>query len=219
MNGTLMRRILGFVATISLILLGILLLVALFLAWALGVGWLLGQIVPLTLFEGALLASVATLAVGVVAARILSGELVPVTGPEEVNDWFDEPIPFTRFYPSGEIGTVEDWFAFRLANEIYYELQERAFTEEERLPLEDTSMDLAETALRVLKHKPPGTKRVLISFRAMQKESDARQHESVDDELLEVAVRVTNNLLDDDNDLRRVITQRLWDEPVTRIQT
>lgn len=210
-----MRSLLAFFSVALIVLLGMLLLVSLFLAWSLGVGWLLQQVVPLTLFEASLLSSVASVAAGAVIARVLSGPLFSGIGEEDEIDFHDEPIPFTRFYPPGQMGLLKHWFNFRLANEIYVHLLQREDAEPDEDVLEEMAIDLAEIAIGVLKRKPPGTKRPLISLDAIQKEAGKSRDGSYNDEVLQLVVQVTNDLLADDRDLTRIVRRRLWDEPVT----
>lgn len=212
-----MRSILEIFSTALIILLGMLLLVSLFLAWALGVGWLLQRIIPLTLFEASLLSLVASLAAGAILVRLFSSLLIPGSDEEHDFDLHDEPIPFTRFYPPGQVGLLKHWFTFRIANEIYVHLMPREGADADEAVLEEMAIDLAEIAVGVLKRKPPGTKRPLISLDAMQKEAGGRRDGSHDDETLQMVVQVTNDLLTDDKDLTRIVRRRLWDEPVTFI--
>lgn len=214
-----MRLILEFLSVALLVLLGMLLLVALFLAWSLGVGWLLQQIVPLTFFEASLLAIVASLAAGAIMIRLFSLPQLSVNAEQgqEEPDWFDEPLSFTRFYPAGRVAALEHWAAFRLANEIFLDLLANASPGSDEATLEDSAIDLAEIGLGVLKRKPPGTKRVLVTLDAMQKEASNRHGEGYDDEHLGVAVQAINNLLDEDDDLARIVRRQRWDEPVLSI--
>lgn len=212
-----MRSLLAFFSVALIVLLGMLLLVSLFLAWSLGVGWLLQQVVPLTLFEASLLSSVASLAAGAVIARVLSGPLFSGIGEEDEIGFHDEPIPFTRFYPPGQMGLLKHWFNFRIANEIYIRLLQREDAEPDEDVLEEMAIDLAEIAIGVLKRKPPGTKRPLISLDAMQKEAGKSRDGGYKDEVLQLVVQVTNDLLADDRDLTRIVRRQLWDEPVTFI--
>lgn len=131
---------------------------------------------------------VASLAAGAILVRLFSSLLIPASDGEHDFDLHDEPIPFTRFYPPGQMGLLKHWVNFRLANEIYIQLLQREDAEPDEDVLEDMAIDLAEIAIGVLKRKPPGTKRPLISLDAIQKEADKSRDGSHNDEVLQVVV-------------------------------
>jgi hypothetical protein len=207
-----------------LIILGLaILLLALVLGIAIGLGWLLTLFLPFTLFEGTLLVMAASAIIGTVGynlVRVLS-DFIPRLSNFEYEDEEDEEdeyyneIPTSRFFKTRAEQTWETWFRHEIANDIYVEFQaapKRIAPMGDR-QLQELAIRLADTAVAILKAKSSRTKRLEITKAALERQMAKSGQRPYDDDILSLAVDAIGASLDYYyEDFIAVIQGRLWNE-------
>ena len=212
-----------------LIILGlVILLLALVLGIAIGLGWLLTLILPFTLFEGALLVMAASAIIGTVGynlVRALSDFIPRLSDFEDEDDEEDEyydEIPTSRFFETSAEQTWETWFRYGIANDIYVEFQaapKRIASMGDR-QLQELAIRLADTAVTILKAKTSRAKQLEITKAALQRQMTKTGQRPYDDDILSMAVNAIGESLDDYyEDFIDVIRGRLWNEPTDMFST
>jgi hypothetical protein len=206
--GSLLITILGF---LLLAIVG----VALFAAWSIGLGWLLAQLLPFTLFEGSLLMMLASIAVAYVGRQLLStlpGNELPIE--EEEISAFAYTMPARRFYQTEGDKTAEAWFRFQLANNILEDVADEPRVVRQMSPtqLEELAVRLTDVVVGVLKRKPKRTKRVAVTIGALQQEMIKTGQKPYDDDILQAAVSSVNALLFFDEEMADIVREKRWDE-------
>lgn len=205
-----------------LMLLGLgLVLMLLLFGWSLGLGWLISRLLSFTLFEGTLLSLLITLAVTTILGRVI------LSSPSSEPPWLDEvwddedededyTIPPSRFWKRDNERTAEKFTHYVFANEIYTQAsdspQARGFMGEQQL--QELSIRLGELALQVLKKKRKNARELSITPGQLQQQMKQMNLQPYDSEILALAAKVVNELLDEDDDdeglLTDIIRQKLW---------
>lgn len=163
------------------------------LGWAIIVGWVLTQMFAFTLFEGTLLAMVAT---GMAGYLIFSTLLDRLNLPDDEDELWDEDtdnIPAERFFPTPAERTWEAWFRFQVANTIYSELRENHPTAAMDKPQkQELSIRLSEICIAALKSKSTRSRDFHLSINDLQGQMKTMELKPYDDDILEVAADATN---------------------------
>jgi hypothetical protein len=203
---------------LAIILLFILVGMALVLAWSIGLGWLLSHILPFSLFEGSLLAMVASVIVGYVASRILRGLDLPLIEPElALEQRVDLPsyaIPHTRFYPTETDKTWEAWFRFELANRLYDALaaSPRLTGYLDKSQRQELAIRLTDVGIALLKAKTGRGRQVRTRLVDWQGHMAKQGLKPYDEALLGLAMTTLHNTLATPL-FERVVRTKLWDQP------
>jgi hypothetical protein len=186
-----------------------------FLAWSLGLGWVLTKLFGFTLFEGSLLAMISSISVWYALARLLAA------APPELD--FDEDgiplkavgmeIPKTRFYKTDKEKTLEAWFCYSLANNIYLDMQAnpRMIASMDSPRLQELAIRLAEIIVQLLKRKPIRKKKVRITAADLREQMNLMDQKPYDEDILALAVRGANDLLQLTS-AENVVRNRQWDQ-------
>jgi hypothetical protein len=204
-----------------LIILGlVILLLALVLGIAIGLGWLLTLFLPFTLFEGTLLVMAASAIIGTVGYNLVRAlsDFVPDFEFEDEDDEEDEyyyEIPTSRFFKTRAERTWENWARYEIANDIYVEFQAspKQIAPIGDKQLQELAIRLADTAVSILKTKPSHTKRLGITKTAIERQMTKSGQRPYDDGILSLAVDAIGLSLDYYyEDFIAVIQGRLWNE-------
>lgn len=191
---------------------------ALVIGLSLGIGWVLTLFLPFSLFEGSLLGLLAASATLFIWRNILFS--IPSFPLGEVEDEVEpEDLPRSLFWETEADKTWERWFRYVFASSIYENLLDSprwgvVMDEEE---LQDISVDLAEAALAALKTKSPRIKRLSVN-KGLLKQEMLKMGQPMDDNILNAAVGAVNaELVYIDKNLREVMREGLWNEPVKQL--
>lgn len=192
---------------------GLVLLSAL-LGWSLLVGWVLTQVVSLSLFEGALLALVASGFVG----QFITSFLAATRSREEE---FDEEeygsayeIAETRFYKDPSERTWGAWFRFHVANILFSELR---YSETSTLKtmdapqMQELAIRLSEIGLAAIRHKSPQMRRMTITLSDLKQQMARMEMKPYDDPILLSAVNAVNVVITLPH-MEEIFRRKLWDE-------
>ena len=209
-----MKGLLISIVVAIVILLIVLIAHALVLGWAIGLGWVLGRFLPLSLFEGALLAILATGIVVYIGRNLLAVGLPDADEADEEEEEEEDFISPDRFYETEQDKTWEAWLRYRFANVIYeYLLTGPPFiiSMSDR-QLENMSIRLADAGVALLRSggrsrkKPPRI--TIATLRRQMKEMEMRPY---NDEILRLAVEAFHEEMDFGG-VQEVIEGNLWDE-------
>lgn len=206
----------------------VILLLALVLGIAIGLGWLLTLFLPFTLFEGSLLVMAASAIIGTVGYNLVRAlfDFIPRLSDfededDEEDEYYDE-IPTSRFFKTSAEQTWETWFRYGIANDIYVEFQaapKRIAPMGDR-QLQELAIRLADTAIAILKAKTSRAKQLEITKAALQRQMTKTGQRPYDDDILNMAVNAIGESLDDYyEDFIDVIRGRLWNEPTDMFST
>lgn len=200
-------------SAVFFLLIAVLILTIIILGWSIIVGWILTQVFAFSLFEGTLLAMVAS---GLAGYLILSTVLDRLTeAAESYTDWEEEDednIPPERFFPTPAQRTWEAWFRFQVANTIYSELrQNHPTTAMDKPQKQELSIRLSEICITALKSKPTKAKNYHLSIGDLQNQMTTMELKPYDDDLLQVAADATNLSLVLPP-AETVIRERLWNQ-------
>jgi hypothetical protein len=211
-----MRR---FVRTLPFVLVTVLVVtisLALFIGLSLGIGWILTLFLPFSLFEATLLGMLAAVVTGLVWYSVFRS-LAVSEFIEDKDESEPDEIPESRFWESPVDRTWKNWFRYVLANSVYEDLLDSppsglAMMKEKQL--QELSIRLADTALGGLEAKSPRTKQLRVSKGMLKQQLIKMGQQPYDDDILDAAVAAMNvDLRYLDEPLRKVIRERLWDEP------
>ncbi|HEY85253.1 MAG TPA: hypothetical protein G4N96_09110 [Chloroflexi bacterium] len=207
----------AFLLLLLIILVAVLVVQAIVLAWAIGVGWFLTLFLPFSLFEGSLLGLISAGMVAFALQRILSSEISPFSdyADDDDDDLFDilddhEVIPENRFYKDKASKTWEAWVKHEIANGIYEEMQDSdvSFASMGKQQLQELAIRLADIGVAVLKTKAKNrTLRVTVAnLRSRMKKINQRPY---DHDILELAAEAINDELEYEETID-VIRGKLW---------
>ncbi|MBK7919487.1 MAG: hypothetical protein IPJ94_25165 [Chloroflexi bacterium] len=211
-----MRNIINLIISALLMLLAGILVIVLVAAWAMGLGWLLSQIVPFSWFEATLLMLISSIVVGFTAVRLFALFPPPLDNEATKNTPFvlRDPIPLSRFSVNEEEVTDEAWLRFEIANEIFDNLvnmeRELAMGEAQQKELAVRLTDVVVAVLKGRKHNRR-TYSVRVTVEQLRKQLEAMGQQPYDTDLLETAVATTNMRLSYDEDLADVVRDKTWD--------
>lgn len=206
-----MRRIF----LILVILLVVLISFALAVGVSVGAGWLLAQVLPFSLFEGTVVAMIGAVVAWAIWRAFLEVLPLPGSSPEWVEEDMDL-LPTSLFWSSRKDRTWRLWLHYALANAVYDEILDSAeFSDDtEDEALQALAIVLSGAAVKGLEKKPVHTRQVRISPGLLKHELREVKEISVPDEVLEWATKAMNQELRDwQDEVRRVIQEKLWDRP------
>jgi hypothetical protein len=203
----------SFFAVVVIVLL-IVLILAVVIGLSVGIGWILTLILPFTLFEGTLVGMGAAMVTGLLAERLFRASTG--YGLDDIEPYYEEGIPMSRFWESEEEMTWENWFRYLFADAIHDDILTSppwvgAMTPDE---VEETAIQLADLAVAALKKKSPRAERMRVSRTMLKREMDRPNRPNLDEDLLDLAVTSVNvELIPVEGILESVIKSRSWDEP------
>jgi hypothetical protein len=191
---------------------------ALVMGIALGVGWVLTRFLPFSLFEATLLGMIAALVTYTIWRNILR------SAPDfRLNEDEKEPepdldeIPLSRFCTTDADSTWENWFRYVIANTIYEDFLDSPgrIAQMNDRQLQELSIRLMDAAIAALKRKSPRTRRLRVTSGMLKHEMTEMGQQPYDDDILDTAVSAINDeLVSSQEELRKVIREKLWDEPM-----
>ncbi|MCP4543327.1 MAG: hypothetical protein GY832_39945 [Chloroflexi bacterium] len=214
-----------------LIIIGLaILLLALVLGIAIGLGWLLTLFLPFALFEGTILVMAASAIVGTIGYNLVRAlsDFTPQLFDFEDKDDEDEDneyyydIPASRFFKTHAEQTWETWVRHEIANDIYVEFQaapKRIAPIGDR-QLQELAIRLADTAIAILKAKSARVIQLKITKAAMERQMTKNGQRPYDDDILSLAVDAIGLSVNYYyEDFIKVIQGRLWNEPTDMFST
>jgi len=205
---------------LSLILIIVLVIVVSFagvLGLSLLIGWLLTLILPFTLFEGSLLALIATIVIGVIAVNFFKGMPLPDLDSALDADDFDDykEIPEERIYKSEADRTWENQYRLEMANQIYAEFQdepEKVASMGEK-QVQELALRLSEIAMAILKAKSPSPNMVRVTRSAFLKQMKKLNQQPYSNDILDLAmIGINDYILQNYDDLLQSIQSKDWKE-------
>ncbi len=209
-------------AILSLILIIILVVVvslAAVLGFSLLIGWLLTLILPFTLFEGSLLALIATIAVGVIAVNFFKGMPLPDLNTDvssEDSENFKE-IPEERIFKAEQDRTLENQYRYEMANRVYGEFQENSseFTTMNDKQQQELALRLADIALTILMQKSVTATRLNLTKAALKKQMQKMNQQPYSDDILDTALSGLNDyIFENFDDLSESIHTKDWQNQI-----
>jgi len=210
-----MKTIGSLLILILLIVLGLLLGTAVILAWSLGLGWLLMQIVPLTWFESALLTMLASIIMAFVGWRLL--QMVPPSLGTELGDnslLFETSIPVQRFKESEHDQRAEVWFRHAIANELYWEFDETPSISDSmsETEIKELAIRITDMVVALLQARTSKAQRVKITRTQLKQHMEKIGQRPYDDDILAAAARAVNQSLSFDERLADIVRDKRWNE-------
>jgi len=204
---------------VLIILLAVIVAHAAVLAWAIGIGWILTQFLPFTLFEGSLLGLISAAMVIFGIYRLFSsGAPSPFSDYDDDDDIFDildeyDSIPESRFYKNEADKTWEAWTRHEIANGVYQEMQEEpsTFGSMGERQLQELAIRLADIGIATLKKKAKN-RSLKVTIANLRSQMNRMKQRPYDDDILEVAVEAINDELEYEETID-VIRDKLWNEP------
>ena len=200
-----------------LIVLGVMLGTAVILAWSIGLGWLLMQILPLTWFESALLTMLASIATAYIGWQLL--QLLPPleTELDDNGMLFESPIPVERFKESENDQRAEVWFRHEIANDLYWEFEETPSIADSmgETEMKELAIRITDIAVGLLKERTNQVQRVKITKTQFKRHMDKIGQRTYDDDILLAAVRAVNESLSFDEGLADIVRDKRWGEMET----
>lgn len=204
--------LIGFTTTLFL---GLLLISAL-LGWSIALGAALAAIFDFSLFEGAVLALIASgIVIGSVIGIVKQAPSLERPSPLE-NPYEESLIPVERFTSRPQRATWDHIFRFNLANDILEALADRDMPANlNRAQREQLAIHLSEiVAAEIKAHASPRRGALKISTDGLKARMAAMNLTPYDDEILETTVLIANQLTALPH-FRRVISNDLWNTRVT----
>ncbi len=198
---------------------------ALLLGIALGIGWLLTQVLPFTLFEGAVLGMFATAIIGSFLLNIIRGlasDDSPLLNPD---NWLDEDdedeeddeherIPSARFYKNASQKTWEAKLRYEIANDIYADFQDAPYAVSSMgtKQTQELAIRLADIALAILKRKTSRARQLAISKAQLKQQMDKMGQRHYAEDIMSLALTPINDNVDYFYDeLLMIIREGLWE--------
>jgi hypothetical protein len=197
-------------AVVVTVVLGVVVVV---LGWSLFLGWILTLILPFDLFEGSLLAMLAS---GIAAYVFFNSPK-----PESV-DWEDEvsthDIPMGRFFKSDEDKTWENWARYEVANAILYEFKQSLKTGTMNAEqTESMAIRLSDAAVAILKRKSPRTTKFEVTLAQLRSQLKRMDVQPYDEDIMQAAVEGINLALTAPP-VVFAIRKKMWDQPAPLLE-
>lgn len=191
--------------------------IVLVLAWSIGLGWLLTRLLPFSLFEGSLLAMMASVVVAYLATRLMRGIELPFTEFEDVDDDLEPSsydIPATRFYTSPIDRTWAAWFTYELANRLDDALKQspRVTGRLDKAQRQELAVRLADVAVALLRTKTGRAKQIRTRLVDWQQQMTRQDMKPYDEDILKLAMTTLDGMLTLP-EFERVVRAKLWDKP------
>lgn len=212
-----MKTIGSLLVIIFLIMLGLVLGTAVILAWSLGLGWLLMQILPLTWFESALLTMLASITVAYVGWRLLQLMSPMETELGDNGTLFESPIPVERFKENENDHRAEVWFRHEVANDIYWEFEETPSVDESmgETAMKELAIRTTDIVVEMLKARTSHPQRIKITKAQFKRQMNKMEQRPYDDDILLAVVRAVNECLSFDERLVAIVRDDRWGETET----
>ena len=216
-----MKVILGGLFVAALVIVGFGLGIAVVLGVAFGFGWIVTQIVDMTLFEATLLVMFASVIFSLLLERIISLMTADMDLDDEITKSFldervDEKIPLDRFAADSPLGiTEESMFRYHIANSVFDGLDNlpRSVGMNSTAQIIELSVRLTDSMVSILKRRTKQVSVVTVSKSALTKEMRREGLRPYDDDILETAVESTNLALDDP-DMVSLVNSKMWHMPL-----
>jgi len=184
---------------------------------AVGIGWLLSQIYPFTLFESTLVGIFSLMLTFMVLRPILESFVSTTPFDEEDEDEESDykQISQTRFFKSDGEKTWTAWLNYEFANDIYIEFQDNPnpVSNLSEMQTKELAVRLAEIATAQLQNKTKRATRLNTSITSFKKEMSKQGQRSYEDDILQVAVEAINfNIEYYYDELLDIIREKKWDD-------
>jgi len=171
-------------------LLVLIVVIAFILAWSILIGWVLTLILPFELFEGSLLAIIAS---GIVFVSLLNSSDAP-------DDSFFS-IPLGRFIETPDDMTWENWVRYNIANVLHEDFSQHGVVDE------DMAAQVADAVVKILKRRGRRASPTITA-------SQLQRHLDVEiGDMLDVAVNTVNDFVIDSY-VETVMEQKSWNKPL-----
>ncbi len=199
-----------------------LLIIAVVIAWSVGVGWLVTKLLPFTLFEATLLGMLASLLAIHLVGRLmnlgheveLEDTAVSATFPSGSFVLPEDGIPASRFVQSEEDETDESWFRYQIANDIYDDLLAELDLDATmgETQVKELAVRLTDVVTAVFKARPrkPRSQRVTITVAQLKKQMDKMELRPYDNDILKTTAHAVNERLSYDDELADIVRQKTW---------
>lgn len=213
-----MKLVLSMLLVVLVLLLVGLVGLAILLGWSVGLGWVLIQLLPFTLFEASLLIMAGTAVIGFVEWRILSIRAPdsPWADEDEDDDTDDDdyPIREVRFLEDAPGKTGETVFRYQMANDLflYFRDNPRIRGQLGEKQLEELVIRLTDILVVIWKSKKFHGQRVSVTTEAMRKQMEKMGQRPYDEDILQSAVSCANLRLSYDEELTDIVIAKRWDE-------
>ncbi len=217
-----MKIIIGGLIIAILVIAGFGVGTAVVLGVAYGFGWLVTQIIEVTLFEGMILAMAASLIFSMLLSRIIEIMAADVDADDAALDsiwerpFNDNKIPLERFEVE-ETGSFneESLFRYHVANAVFDGLDNlpRSVGMNSEQQIIELAVRLTDPMVNILKRRKKKVSVVTISKAALIKELRREGLRPYDDDILETAVEYTNLALDN-LDMVELVNGKLWHMPL-----
>lgn len=179
-----------FIRMLSGSLLVLIVMVAVILAWSILIGWVLTLILPFELFEGSLLAIIAS---GIVFVGLFNSN--------DASDGGYFSIPLDRFVDTPDDMTWENWVRYNLANVLHEDFSQHGNADE------DVATQVADAVVEILKRRG---RRASPTITASQLQ---RRLDVEIGDMLDVAVNTVNDFVVDSY-VETVMEQKSWNKPL-----
>lgn len=186
----------------------LLIVIVLVLVWSLALGWVLTRVLPFDLFQGTLLAMLAS----------WIGAYILFKSPSADEPAWDYPfgsraIPLERFLKSENDRTWETWARYELANAILFTFQQsRELGTMDADTLESHAMQLSAPAVAILKRKSARSTKLTVTEAQLRSQVKRMELEPLDEATLRAAVEGINLALTVEP-LGFVVREQVWDQP------
>lgn len=209
-----MKTIGALLVTTLLVAIGVLLGMAVILAWSLGIGWLLMQFLPLAWFEAALLAMLASGATAYVGWRVLQMPLPETTELDNGFTLFESAIPVGRFKADESDRREEVWFRHEIANDLYWEFKDTPSIEDSmsETEMKELAIRLTDVVVKMLKQRTSRAQQVRITKTQLKRQLNKMELRPYDDDILLAVVDSVNMSLSSDEELADIVRDKSWDE-------
>ncbi len=216
-----MKVIISGLVVMILAILGFGIGLSIVLGVAFGFGWILMQIIDVTLFEAMLLVMVASVIFSALFDKIINLFTAGMDFDEDDLDAFleekvDSKIPLERFVTDSPIGiTEESMFRYHIANAVFDGLDDlpRSVGLNSEQQIIELAVRLTDPVVSILKRRKKRVATVTISKSALTKELRRDGLRPYDDDILETAVESTNLALDNP-DMVNLVNGKMWHMPL-----
>ncbi len=217
-----MKLIIDGLIVVILVIAGFGVGIAVVLGVTYGFGWLVTQIIEVTLFEGMILVMAASLIFSMLLNRIIEIMASNVDDDDATLDsvwersFKDNKIPLERFEVE-ETGsfTEESLFRYHVANAVFDGLDNlpRSVGMNSEQQIIELAIRLTDPMVNILKRRKKKVSVVTVSKAALIKELRREGLRPYDDDILETAVERTNLALDN-LDMVELVNGKFWNLPL-----
>ncbi|MBN1565350.1 MAG: hypothetical protein JXA10_16005 [Anaerolineae bacterium] len=184
------------------------------LGWSIFVGWLLTLIFPFELFEGTLLAMLASV-FSVYALNYPPGESGAPDWSlidDEDDEFPEDQIPMSKFVKTEDQKTWENLSRYEIANAIVTEFKASIkIGQMTDAQLEALAIRMADAGIELLKQKPARTTNVTITANQLKNQLRRMGFKPDADDILKAATHGINFALYE-TPIELVVKQKMWDQ-------